>query len=75
MTIRICQRCHQHYIDNACPHCASTSKLNSKQVMMALILGLGLTACGEKTEDTATSEPAEEPAAEPDMSDLYGVAQ
>ncbi len=42
---------------------------------MALLLGLGLSGCGDKSEDTGTSEPTGEPASEPAGEPEYGVAE
>ena len=76
MTIRICQTCHQHYMDTSCPHCLTHPKPPSKTIALALLLGFGLTGCGEKEEeDTSSPETTEDPIPEPDMSDLYGVAE
>ena len=68
-------------MEKTCEHCNSTQKTSiPKMVGLALILGLGLSACGEKDEDSGddtgseeVEEPAEEPAAEPANEADYGV--
>ena len=84
MTLRICTQCNEHFIGQSCPHCNDSSHLQrsgNSLLGVALILGLGLSACGEKedtgeeTEEPAsepTSEPSE-PAAEPADAPMYGV--
>ena len=77
MKLYICSNCHQHYLDSECPHCVTDAVPPRKKVpsmAFAMLLGLGLTACGDKEEDTAVDS-AEEPAAEPDMAALYGVEE
>lgn len=83
MRLYICSSCHQHFMGKTCEHCNTTSKPTMpKMAGLALILGLGLAACGEKDEDSGddtgseeTEEPADEPAAEPDVAALYGVEE
>ena len=73
----LCLQCNMHHLESKCPHCAqSTSKRVS--LPLALLLGLGLTACPSKdedtaTKDTATEEPASEASPEPADAALYGV--
>ena len=76
MKLYICSRCHQHFMGTSCEHCHSPQKTSlSKMAGLTLILGLGLSACGEKEDDSAVedTEEIEEPAAEPADGDLYGV--
>jgi hypothetical protein len=85
MTLRICSRCQQHYFitESQCPQCtlnsSTTTKSKSVSLASALLLGIGLAACGGKaddsadpnTTDTAVSEPETPP--EPAMGLEYGV--
>lgn len=81
MKLYICSTCHQHFMGTQCENCNNEKQNRSKSKVLglALLLGLGLSACEKEGEDTGeddtASEPAEEPAAEPDVSDLYGVAE
>ena len=42
--MKVCNNCHQHYIESTCPHCAHVPKGHPTK-MLGLILGVGLTAC------------------------------
>ena len=44
--MKICNHCHQHYLEVSCPHCESTSS-SSPPVSLSLLLGVsvGITAC------------------------------
>ena len=77
MKLYICSTCHQHFIGQQCEFCLGSTKTRAtpKVMGLALLLGLGLTACGDKDEDTAEDTAAEEPAAEPDVAALYGVEE
>jgi hypothetical protein len=81
--IKICYQCHTHFLstDTGCPHCRTKIKRINGVSMLAILLGFGLTACGEK-EDPDTNEPTTEPsdtagsldsAPEPNDAPLYGV--
>ena len=91
MKLKTCICCNELFLvcENECPHCefttedfeiqkersitSSSTKLFSRS---ALLLGLALTGCGDKTEDTATdtaSEPTVEPTSEPAVEPPYGV--
>jgi hypothetical protein len=84
MTLSICARCQQHYFitESACPQCAQKTPTRAKStgasLASALLLGIGLAACGGKADDsasdsndTAVSEPETPP--EPAMGLEYGV--
>lgn len=86
MQLSICSVCSMHYhTESAWTHVCTVSQSvttvtkNTSPVSVALLLGLGLGlgACGDKdgdsgnTEDTADTDTV----AEPDVADLYGVAQ
>ena len=81
MKLYICSTCHQHFIGQQCERCLGSTKTRAtpKVLGLALLLGLGLSACEKEGEDTgkedSASEPAEEPAAEPDNAALYGVEE
>ena len=78
MTLRVCNTCHKHLFNsNECTECSEISShpraaLRGRAMLVGALLGLGLTACGEKDEDTS-SEPSSE--TEPDAAALYGVAE
>lgn len=87
MKLYSCSSCHQHFMGKTCAHCDSASMPTTpttptmpKMIGLALILGLGLPACG-KDEDSGedsgeeTAEPEEEPASEPDVAALYGAEE
>lgn len=80
MKLRICTQCYEHFMGQDCPHCQISSKKTHSGTSMlgiALILGIGLSACGEKEkdsgEDSGAEEPADEPVVEPSDGELYGV--
>jgi len=73
MKLYICSTCHQHFTELNCPHCVQKTPTQAPRIALALLLGLGLTGCGEKDEDTADA--TEEPSAEPEMAALYGVEE
>lgn len=82
MNLRICTQCSRHFIGQDCLHCQNeTEKRSSSPLLgMALLLGLGVSACGSKDEDSGadtseTAEPAEEPSVEPADAPMYGVPQ
>ena len=80
MKLHICSNCHQHFMGKSCDHCNISQRNSAPKIAgLALVLGLGLSACGDKDEDTAdnseTAEPAEEPAAEPETAALYGAEE
>jgi len=71
----VCTRCQQHKVaSTTCPHCNEVNP--TLKLSLAILLGLGLMACGEREDDTSSepaAEPAEEPASEPADAALYGV--
>ena len=87
MKLTTCSECGEfHYITEiTCPHCGTTQHDDTSSVLSnkrrfgptALLLGLALTGCGDKTEDTSTdtasSEPTSEPTDEPAVEPPYGV--
>ena len=81
MKLHICSNCHQHFMGKSCDHCNISQRSSVPKIAgLALVLGLGLSACGDKDEDTAdnsdseeTAEPVEEPSAEPANEADYGV--
>ena len=82
MKLHICSNCHQHFIGNTCEHCDGIQRTKLPKIAgLALVLGLGLSACGDKDDDTADNEDTEEteeteePAAEPETAALYGVEE
>ena len=76
MSLRVCNTCYKHLVNTTeCPHCFSSTgnpSLSGRAFLIGALLGLGLTGCGEKDEDTA-AEPSSE--TEPDMAALYGEAE
>ena len=85
MKLIVCIHCNELFLphEDECPHCemprkSSISSSSSYKTFTrsALLLGLALTGCGDKTEDTATdtaSEPTSEPTSEPAVEPPYGV--
>ena len=74
MTLKVCGSCHQHHhIDSACPHCAMRPSKGS--FGFALLLGFGLSACGDKVADTADTADTAEIVPEPSQEEDYGVPQ
>ena len=69
MNLITCKECGEYFyrIEKKCPHCIDTLNSSSKKRFSsnALLLGLALVGCGDKDEDTSSSEPATEPATEP----------
>ena len=76
MSLRVCNTCHKHLVNTRkCQDCLSPSEnpaASGRAFFIGALLGLGLTGCGEKDEDTA-AEPSSE--TEPDMAALYGEAE
>ena len=84
MVLKICKNCGQHIFktDIHCPHCMSQTKrakFFGAGISMAVLLGLGVAACGEdEKSDSAESEPSTETSEpsqsepEPAQEDLYG---
>ena len=79
MTLRFCNTCHKHLVNTIqCPECSEGNKAtssNGRTLLIGALLGLSLTACGDKEqeEDTASSEPSSE--TEPAEEALYGVTE
>ena len=87
MKLITCSECGEfHYkYERQCPHCNSFHKKTQNDQILsrkrrfapnAILLGLALTGCGDKTEDTSIdtgSEPTSEPTAEPTVEPPYGV--
>ena len=78
MSIILCNKCDNHYLstESQCPNCATPfSRRTSKAgLATAVLLGLSLTACGDKGDDTGdTADTADTQI--PDTADqaLYGV--
>ncbi len=72
----LCKQCSQHYQrqETSCPHC-TLPRARHARISSMLLLGIGLSACGEKTADTAdtaSSDTATEPI-EPADAPEYGV--
>mgnify|MGYP001410652047 CR=1 FL=1 len=76
MSLRVCNTCHKHLVNTTeCLDCLPQSGntiASGRTFLIGALLGLGLTGCGEKDEDTA-AEPSSE--TEPDMAALYGEAE
>ena len=76
MTLRKCNTCHQHIVNTTlCPTCHSPKEavaVPGRALLISALLGFGLTACGEKDEDTS-SEPSSE--TEPSAEAMYGVPE
>ena len=76
MTIRVCNTCHTHLVNTtACPECTHRKNPSSvgRALMIGALLGLGLTGCGDKEEDTAEAEDTTD--TEGVDQALYGVAE
>ena len=81
MTLTTCKKCGEHHFESElqCKHCGIINRPNSprRYASNAFLLGLALTGCGNKNEDTATtdtaSEASSEPSAEPAVEPPYGV--
>ena len=84
MKLVTCVHCGEFHnsIDIYCPHCNHHKddlqfKSHKKVTSAAILLGIALTGCGEKNEDTSTdtasSEPTSEPTDEPAVEPPYGV--
>ena len=89
MKLKTCTNCGEFFYksDHHCPHCSIDIKDDTSSIpsynrftKSALLLGLVLTACGDKPEDTAadtasepTAEPTSEPTSEPAIENDYGV--
>ena len=78
MQLTTCNECGEHYFQSEkdCPHCHKTFSSTKRFSSSALLLGLVLTGCGDKNEDTAAdtaSEASSEPASEPAVEPPYGV--
>ena len=77
MTLKVCPSCHQHHHKNSsCPHCST--RIPNGSFGFALLLGIGLSACGGKSADTAdTSDTSDsgEIIPEPSQEEDYGVPQ
>ena len=78
MSIKICHTCHQHYLSTSlqCPNCIK-ERSSTKAIPLAILMGLGLMACGDQKSDTAQEDTAQEASSEPEPSaeDLYGVPE
>ena len=80
----LCTTCQHHYQQNntGCPHCQaqsvpSVSKTTPVSVALLLGLGLGLSACGDKPEDTGSTDTSdtEDTQVEPSTEVMYGVVE
>ena len=78
--LSLCLNCHHHYRGTMCRTCLSVKGRSMSGVLgvgVSVLLGLGLTSCGEaekdSAEETITEEPAEEPAPEPADAPMYGA--
>ena len=76
MELITCSECGEfHYkYETICPHCNNVNQYNTslkasskkrRFASNAILLGLALTGCGDKSEDTSSTEPASEPTSEP----------
>ena len=86
MKLIVCRTCGHHYFHSE-SHCANCERSfpktkgfrKGRSAGVALMLGIGLMACGSEDQDsgkdTAEAEPAAEPANEPGQGDavMYGV--
>ena len=76
MTLRVCNTCHKHLINTIeCPECADGSNKTrpGRALLIGALLGLSLTACGDKEDEDTAAEPSSE--TEPAEEALYGVAE
>ena len=76
MKLLLCSICQCHIVTKECPDCIeakSPSKTSSRR--LALLLGSGLAACGDKEDTAQTDTATEEHVPEPDMAALYGVEE
>ena len=76
MTLRVCNTCHKHLINTIeCPECAAdlSTALPGRTFLIGALLGLSLTACGDKEGEDTAAEPSSE--TEPAEEALYGVAE
>ena len=91
MKLIACSKCGEfHYkTEQRCPHCNTLNQVLQDGLISstrrtfapnAILLGLALTGCGDKTEDTSadtasepTTEPTSEPTSEPAIENDYGV--
>ena len=92
MKLITCSECGEfHYrYETTCPHCNNAHQVNTslkasskkrRFAPNAILLGLALTGCGDKVEDTSSTEPASEPSteasteptSEPAVENDYGV--
>ena len=71
--ISLCTNCGQHYLNGRqCPSCSS--RAGRASLMTSMLLGIGLTACGDKSEETDTSsQQAEDTSVEQNVEPPYGV--
>lgn len=67
MKLYICSTCHQHFMEAQCDNCVDIKNAHSapKTLGMALLLGLGLSACAKNKSSTGlndelTAQPAVE---------------
>ena len=80
MKLKTCIHCGEfcRTTDLFCPHCGTHKderqiKSNKRVTPAAILLGLALTGCGDKTEDTSTDTASSEPTSEPTAEPPYGV--
>ena len=76
MTLRVCNTCYKHLVNTIeCPDCASGTMVNhpGRTLLIGALLGLSLTACGDKENEDTAAEPSSE--TEPVDEALYGVAE
>ena len=86
MKLSVCSVCSMHYHTQsasthvcAVPQSGTTVTKSTSPVSIALLLGLGLGlgACGDKDGDSGNTDDSADTdtVAEPNVADLYGVAQ
>ena len=59
MSLILCEKCSLHYLktEGQCPHCTSSKRgTASTSMLTAVLLGLSLTACGDKERDTGDTD-------------------